>query len=1086
MANTIKLKRGSGSDPGASDLVVGEIAIRTDTGKLFTKKDNGSVAEISGSGGGGGNNFKINTLSSSSGTGGGSATFNGTAYRFTLSDPPGTSCAQCLVSVNGVIQKPTTGTSQPSEGFAIDGSDILFSAAPASGADYFIITYDALSVTEVSDNSVEEGDLKISNAGSNGQFLQKQSGNTGGLTWATVDLSSKLNLTGGTLTGVLTVNRVINATNSADPWLKGVNSSNTETSYIKPDGTGYFAGTVTANLFHGSGANLTNLHASNLATGTIAEARLSTATTQSAGNNSTKIATTAYVETAVSNLVDSAPGALNTLNELAAALGDDANFSTTVTNSIATKLPLAGGTLTGDVTFQGATSGRDVLWDKSGNIFHFKDNAGAQFGDSTDLKIFHDGSNSQIREEGTGNLMLISNNQIRLEKASPGEAIASFNVDGACELYYDNALKLSTASGGVNVAGNLNMNGADNYELRLGAGNDLKLYHDGTNSVIDNNTGDLYVNSTGGIYLCPKDSEAGVYVRADGAVELYYDGTKQSETYSSGIQLVNDLKLYDSKVIRLGSLSPYGDFKLYHNGTNSFIDNVTGILHIRVNNTENAVVAVPNAEVALYHNEVKKFQTASDGIDVFGDVDLAAGHLFVEDSYKLHCGTHNDLTVYHNGSNSIISNTTGYLNIDSNGGVLYLDGSNVNIRVGSSGSEENAIICNNNGAVELYHNNNKRLETVAEGVKISTPHNQLITLSGSNDPYILFQEGTTNKGWLQWHSSGYFILKNSEDGSALRLKDAIDFQTGDGTYHSVWHAGNDGSGSGLDADTLDGVQGSNFLRSDSADTASGAITFTHSSLQLSSHYYMGYYSGTTNYIHLYPTGNSGSASTTNIRAWNGSSADTFQITGGSATGLKWRGNTIWTAENDGSGSGLDSDTCDGQHLGTSSSPTFNNIYSNDWLRNNASNHGLYNTSTTQHFYSSHDDHWNIAGGGSANALLFRDEHNGTLRGYVYANSSSEIGFLNSGGNWTIQCNSSRNTNFWGHIYPSANATHDIGSSSNRWNNLYVNDLQLSNKGSQNSVDGTWGDWTLQEGEEDVFMINNRSGKKYRMALQEVS
>lgn len=52
MANTIKLKRGSGSDPQASDLSVGEIAIRTDSGKLFTKKDNGSVAEISGSGGG--------------------------------------------------------------------------------------------------------------------------------------------------------------------------------------------------------------------------------------------------------------------------------------------------------------------------------------------------------------------------------------------------------------------------------------------------------------------------------------------------------------------------------------------------------------------------------------------------------------------------------------------------------------------------------------------------------------------------------------------------------------------------------------------------------------------------------------------------------------------------------------------------------------------------------------------------------------------------------------------------------------------------------------------------------------------------
>ena len=62
-------------------------------------------------------------------------------------------------------------------------------------------------------------------------------------------------------------------------------------------------------------------------------------------------ATKNYVDTEISGLVDSAPAALDTLNELAAALGDDANFSTTITNSIAAKLPLAGGTMTGDITF---------------------------------------------------------------------------------------------------------------------------------------------------------------------------------------------------------------------------------------------------------------------------------------------------------------------------------------------------------------------------------------------------------------------------------------------------------------------------------------------------------------------------------------------------------------------------------------------------------------------------------------------------------------------------------------------------------------------------------------------------------------
>jgi len=80
-----------------------------------------------------------------------------------------------------------------------------------------------------------------------------------------------------------------------------------------------------------------------------------TVPTQSASDNDTSAASTAYVTTAVSGLIDSAPDTLNTLNEIAAALNDDANFNTTVTNSIAAKLPLAGGSLTGglDITASG-------------------------------------------------------------------------------------------------------------------------------------------------------------------------------------------------------------------------------------------------------------------------------------------------------------------------------------------------------------------------------------------------------------------------------------------------------------------------------------------------------------------------------------------------------------------------------------------------------------------------------------------------------------------------------------------------------------------------------------------------------------
>ena len=73
----------------------------------------------------------------------------------------------------------------------------------------------------------------------------------------------------------------------------------------------------------------------------------------------------------------------------------------------------------------------------------------------------------------------------------------------------------------------------------------------------------------------------------------------------------------------------------------------------------------------------------------------------------------------------------------------------------------------------------------------------------------------------------------------------------------------------------------------------------------------------------------------------------------------------------------------------------------------------------------------------------------------------------------------------GHFTPEANNTYDLGTSSIRWRVIYTNDLELSNKGSQNSVDGTWGDWTLQEGENDIFMINNRTGKKFKINLTEV-
>ena len=90
-----------------------------------------------------------------------------------------------------------------------------------------------------------------------------------------------------------------------------------------------------------------------------------TAATQGQSDNSSKVATTGYVRTAVANVVNSAPAALDTLNELAAALGDDANYATTTATSIGTKLPKSGGEMTGNITMSGSQTvdGRDLSVD---------------------------------------------------------------------------------------------------------------------------------------------------------------------------------------------------------------------------------------------------------------------------------------------------------------------------------------------------------------------------------------------------------------------------------------------------------------------------------------------------------------------------------------------------------------------------------------------------------------------------------------------------------------------------------------------------------------------------------------------------
>ena len=161
--------------------------------------------------------FKLLTVVPDGATSG-TPTFNGSIVSYDLRDSGVaanvTSVGQLIVSLNGVIQKPNSGSYNASnEGFYLEGTNgIKFCTAPAAGSSLFATLIGAAtSIGTPSDNtvteakltsdSVSEAKLKVSNSPVNGYFLQAQSGNTGGLTWAVVDLTalSAANLTSGTI-----------------------------------------------------------------------------------------------------------------------------------------------------------------------------------------------------------------------------------------------------------------------------------------------------------------------------------------------------------------------------------------------------------------------------------------------------------------------------------------------------------------------------------------------------------------------------------------------------------------------------------------------------------------------------------------------------------------------------------------------------------------------------------------------------------------------------------------------------------------------------------------------------------------------
>ncbi|MDB4343375.1 hypothetical protein OAA25_00695 [bacterium] len=271
-----------------------------------------------------------------------------------------------------------------------------------------------------------------------------------------------------------------------------------------------------------------NVTAGKLASSLDLTGKTVTVATASAGDNDTSVASTAFVRQEITSLVDSAPAAMDTLNELAAALGDNENFATDVNASIAAKLPLAGGTLTGNL--------------------NFGDNDKAVFGAGSDLQIYHNSSNnsSYIDEGGAGDLYVRATN-IWFQNTGPTATLAKFTSGGAVELRHNDEIKFATTSTGIDVTGIITFDGGttsadinfgDNDKAVFGAGSDLQIYHDGSNSIIsDEGTGGIKIFTAGvatsGFYKIGGEELA--TFEPDGPVTLYHNDVAKLATASGGV-----------------------------------------------------------------------------------------------------------------------------------------------------------------------------------------------------------------------------------------------------------------------------------------------------------------------------------------------------------------------------------------------------------------------------------------------------------------------------------------------------------------------------------------------------------------------
>ena len=378
--------------------------------------------------------------------------------------------------------------------------------------------------------------------------------------------------------------------------------------------------------------------------------------------------------------------------------------------------------------------------------------------DDGDLQIYHDGSNSYIKDSGTGDLLIGGDANISVVNAAASEFKAKFITDGAVELYNNGIKTFATTTNGAIVYGT------------EGAGAQLYLYADEGDDNSDKwkfSTGDngnvYFQNYADGAW------ETNTLWNHGGSVELYWDNSKKFETTSggatvtgtltttSGINAGSNISMNDDVYIKCGT---HDDLQFFHS-TNSYISNTTdtdliirnlgnAALEIKTQNShavgiktndEYSILCNPNAGVNIYHDGTKTFETFSKGVVVRGKA-----------------GDDGEIQLYADGGTA---NADCWL-LKAESSAAEMDISNY-----ADGAWERNIQFNANNSTNLYYDGSAKFWTTTSGIKIpvsTSGHGPEISSTGDVYPQITLGANRSSEN----NSLGYTVARwNGTDVAAI-------------------------------------------------------------------------------------------------------------------------------------------------------------------------------------------------------------------------------------------------------------------------------------------------------------------------------